>query len=176
MSHLSIVGVLGSGTAPHQDRASAIGQWLATEKVHLLTGGGGGVMAAVSKAFHESPEQSGGLVLGIIPAATDDPLSYRPKEGYPNPWVDVPIFTHLHLSGERGTETQSRNPINVLSCNVLIALPGGAGTKSEALLALKYNRPLVAYLKNKDEIKDLPEEIPIESNLEKIKEFVRRHI
>ena len=52
-SRLSIVGVMGSGTAPHAERARSVGQWLAQQGVHLLTGGGGGVMEAVSQAFFE---------------------------------------------------------------------------------------------------------------------------
>jgi hypothetical protein len=47
-----------------------------------------------------------------------------PKEGYPNPWVEVPILTHL--AGHLGPEgADSRNAINVLSAHRIIALPGG---------------------------------------------------
>ncbi|HUT02907.1 MAG TPA: DNA-binding protein, partial [bacterium] len=45
---LPIVGVLGSGSEPHEEKAKPLGEWLAREGVHLLTGGGGGVMEAVS--------------------------------------------------------------------------------------------------------------------------------
>src|SRR5262245_42721662 len=110
MARTPIVGVMGSGKHPHGDRASEIGQWLAREGVHLLTGGGAGVMAAVSQAFYETPNRRG-LVIGIIPSAEGAIL---PKVGYPNQWVEIPIFTHLPLSGKRGTEPMSRNHINVL--------------------------------------------------------------
>ncbi|MHC4507097.1 MAG: SLOG cluster 4 domain-containing protein, partial [Planctomycetota bacterium] len=134
---LPVVGVLGSGTAPHAERARAVGQWLAHEGVHLLTGGGAGVMEAVSRAFFEVPDRRG-AVIGILPGSADGAI----PGGYPNPWVEIAISTHLPLSGERGTDALSRNHINVLSSDVLLALPGGAGTASEVRLALRYGRPL----------------------------------
>lgn len=50
VKRLPIVGVLGSGSEPHEEQAKPLGEWLAREGVHLLTGGG--VMEAVSRAFH----------------------------------------------------------------------------------------------------------------------------
>ena len=123
MKRLPIVGVMGSGSERYADQAARLGRWLAKQDVHLLTGGGGGVMGAVSRAFYETPIRTG-LVIGIVPG---DPCraGLRGREGYPNPWVEIPIFTHLALRGARGTEPMSRNHINVLSSDVLIALPGG---------------------------------------------------
>ncbi|MCH7856306.1 MAG: DNA-binding protein, partial [Gemmatimonadetes bacterium] len=46
---------MGSGSRPYLERASALGRWLAESGVHLLTGGGGGVMAAVSQSFYDVP-------------------------------------------------------------------------------------------------------------------------
>jgi predicted Rossmann-fold nucleotide-binding protein len=77
-----IVGVMGSGTHPHDDRSTALGLWLATQGVHLLTGGGGGVMEAVSKAFHSVQGRSG-KIIGILPGDVDE-SGYRPLPGYPN--------------------------------------------------------------------------------------------
>src|SRR5262249_16811637 len=125
MARIHIVGVMGSGKKAHFEKASRLGRWLAVEGVHLLTGGGRGVMEAVSRAFYETPDRRG-LVIGIIPASE---TAVEPKDGYPNHWVEIPIFTHLPLSGGRGTEPLSRNHINVLSSDVLIALPGDAGTR-----------------------------------------------
>ena len=169
ITRLPIVGVMGSGSQPHRERASLLGHWLALEGVHLLTGGGGGVMAAVSQAFYETSDRRG-LVIGIIPCEEG---SDRPKSGYPNPWVEIPIFTHLPLSGIRGKERLSRNHINVLSSDIIIALPGSAGTGSEVVLALSYQRSVVCYLESRDEIPELPAEIPICSSLEAVQEFVR---
>ncbi len=160
---------MGSGTQSHSERASRLGRWLALEGVHLLTGGGGGVMTAVSQAFYETADRRG-LVIGIIPSIEG---SAAPKDGYPNKWVEIPIFTHLPMTGKRGTEHLSRNHINVLSANVMIALPGSAGTRSEVELALAYGRPVVGFLESKDEIREMPHGVPIYSRLEDVQEFVR---
>ena len=169
---------MGSATESHRERAAALGRWLAGKGVHLLTGGGGGVMSAVSEAFCEVPERRG-LVIGVLPGDEGEFESASPaapRPGYPNPWVEIPISTHLPLSGRRGLDPLSRNHINVLSSNVLVALPGGAGTASEVLLALRYGRPVVAYLRAREEIPDLPAEARAESDLERVKEFVREKI
>lgn len=174
VTHLPVVGVLGSGSVAHEERALTLGRWLAGQGVHLLTGGGGGVMSAVSRAFSEVPMRRG-LVIGIIPGAAQWEAS-EPRPGYPNPWVEMAVFTHLQMSGRDGMEPMSRNHINVLSSNVLIALPGGAGTASEVSLALRYGRPLVAYLRARNEIPDLPAAVPVENDLERVKQFVREKI
>lgn len=168
---LPIVGVIGSGTDRHEDLAGPLGTWLASEGVHLLTGGGAGVMESVSRAFHRIRDREG-LVIGIVPGriAAD---GYEPKRGYPNRWVEVPILTHLSLSGVRGADPLSRNHINVLSSDVLIALPGSHGTASEARLALRYARPIVAYLRCRDEIPGLPNDVRLEERLEGVRSFVR---
>jgi len=174
ISRLPIVGVMGSGTESHTTRAQEVGRWLAQEGVHLLTGGGAGVMHAVSKAFAETPDRIG-QIIGILPSATHDPHS-GPKTGYPNPWVEIPIFTHLPLSGERGTDPLSRNHINILSSNVLIALPGSTGTASEVALALHYGRPLVAYLEHRSDIPGLPDQALVEKDFSAVQAFVRSHL
>ena len=144
---------------------------LAQLGVHLLTGGGAGVMASVSRAFFETPGR-GGSVVGILPSEPDDPLC-RAKAGYPNEWVEIPIATHLPLSGPRGTELLSRNHINILSSNAVIALPGGPGTRSEVELAVKYRRPVVAYLEDPSELPGIPETVTIASTLPEIERFLR---
>jgi len=167
---------MGSGTESHRERASALGRWLAGEGVHLLTGGGGGVMSEVSQAFCEVPNRRG-LVIGVLPGGEREPTStVAAPPGYPNPWVEIPISTHLPLSGHRGLDPLSRNHINVLSSTVLVALPGGAGTASEVALALRYRRPLVAYLDDPSQIEGLPAEAVVESDFAAVQAFVRRHI
>jgi uncharacterized protein (TIGR00725 family) len=165
---IPIVGVIGSGTSPHAERASRLGRWLADKGVHLLTGGGGGVMASVSKAFYESRNRRGS-VIGIVPCQEH---SVSPKEGYPNPWVEISILTHLPLSGERGTDPLSRNHINILTSDVIVVLPGGSGTASEVALAISYQRPIIAFLKSSDEMPRLPNQVPIRTNLVDVCEFV----
>lgn len=167
-SRLPIVGVMGSGSAEHIRRSARLGRWLAERGVHLLTGGGGGVMAAVSKAFHDVSDRRG-LVIAVVPSS-EAPVG--PKAGYPNEWVEIPILTHLPLSGERGTEPLSRNHINVLTSDVIVALPGGAGTASEVGLALAYRRPIVAFLDSPDEIPGLSDRVPVHADLEDVQQFI----
>jgi uncharacterized protein (TIGR00725 family) len=166
---LPIVGVMGSGSRDHAERAVPIGEWLARLGVHLLTGGGGGVMEAVSGAFHKVQNRKG-LVIGIIPG--DGKARGTPKSGYPNSWVEIPIYTHLPLSGKKGADPMSRNHLNILTSDVLIALPGSEGTSSEVALALHYQRPLVAYLSSREQIKNLSAEAYVTNDLEEVKEFV----
>jgi uncharacterized protein (TIGR00725 family) len=174
VTRLSIVGVIGSNSDACQERAGAVGRWLAGQGVHLVTGGGGGVMGAVSRAFAEVPDRRG-CVLGIVPAAAPDAPTV-PKPGYPNEWVEIPIYTHLHLSGRQGEESLSRNHLVVLTAAVIIALPGGPGTASEVRLALRYNRPVIAHLKSRGEIEGLPDGVPVEPELGKVQEFVLREL
>lgn len=141
------VGVIGSGTEKHLHLSKPLGQWLAEQDCDLISGGGGGVMEAVSRAFAEVSGRKGNII-GIIPAAgpCDSPKArsaYTPPHGYPNTWVDIPIYTHLHLSGDSGKEIASRNHIVILSADVIVAFPGGEGTRSEIQLALEYGKKLL---------------------------------
>lgn len=108
--------------------------------VHLLTGGGGGVMESVSRAFAEV-EGRAGLVVGVLPGYAASGEGAPP--GYPNPWVELAVRTHLDARGAGGSDIMSRNHVNILSSDVVVALPGGEGTASEVTLALRYGRPLV---------------------------------
>jgi len=171
---LPIVGVMGSGRQPHEERAGALGRWLARQGVHLLTGGGGGVMESVSRAFCEVADRRG-LSIGVLPG-WEGAGARGARAGYPNPWVEIPLHTHLPLSGDRGTDPRSRNHINVLSSDVLVALPGGAGTASEVRLALHYGRPLVAYLEHRSEIEGLPAEAVVSPSLAGVQGFVRSQL
>lgn len=158
----TVVGVIGSGTDDHLQITEPIGRWLAGKDCDLINGGGGGIMAAVSRAFAETPNRKGN-VIGVIPASgpCDTPAArsaYSPPDGYPNPWVDIPVYTHLHLSGPSGKETASRNSIIILSSAVVVAFPGGEGTRSEIQLALEYGKPLLVLNPDHewDEFKDTP--------------------
>ena len=166
---------MGSGSDEHAHLAEPLGRWLAAEGYHLLTGGGGGVMATVSRAFCSVPDRSG-LAIGIVPGQID-PASARhtPPPDYPNRWVELPVMTHLPLSGERGAEPMSRNHINVLSSHVIVALPGGPGTSSEIKLAVQYARPVIAWLGRDGQIPDLPPEVPLADDLQAVQRFVMQH-
>ncbi len=90
--------------------------------------------------------------------------------------VEIPVQTHLPLSGERGTEPLSRNHINVLTADVVVALSGDAGTLSEVQLALKYERPVIAFVESDQDIPGLPEDVPVSSSLEGVQTFVMTHL
>jgi uncharacterized protein (TIGR00725 family) len=168
-SRRPIVGVMGSGVESHADRAVPLGRWLAAEGVHLLTGGGSGVMEEVSRAFAEVPGREG-LVLGVLPG---DPSSGLAPAGYPNRWVELAVRTHLPHSSTQGTDLLSRNHINVLTADVIVALPGGAGTASEVALALAYGRPVIAFVDAPADIPGLPEGLPIAREIHEVVAFVR---
>ncbi len=155
-----LVGVIGSGQEGHPELSEPLGVWLAGQDCDLINGGGRGVMQAVSRAFAETPNRKGNII-GVIPASgpCDSPearSAYSPLAGYPNPWIDIPIYTHLPLSGSSGKETTSRNHIIILTADVIVALPGSAGTRSEIQLALEYGKPLLILNLNQewDEFKD----------------------
>jgi hypothetical protein len=72
---------------------------------------------------------SGGLVIGILPNDRGHPL-----EGYPNEFIDIPIYTGMY---------EARNAINAKTPHLIIALAGGPGTLSEMALALKGDVPVI---------------------------------
>ena len=116
---------MGAGDASAHDvrLAEELGRLIATESWILLTGGRpGGVMDAASRGAHSV---EGSLVLGILPS----------ERGGVSAHVDVAVFTGMG---------NARNVINVLTSSVVVVCgEGGAGTASEAALALKAGKPLV---------------------------------
>jgi uncharacterized protein (TIGR00725 family) len=166
-----VIGVMGSGRTANVARARALGAFLASFEAHLLTGGGGGAMKAVSEGFASVTDRAG-LVIGILPAADESDAS--PPAGYPNAFVELAIQTHLPLSGTRGTELASRNHINVLSSDVVVALPGSFGTQSEVVLAVQYGKPIVAFLDDRADIPELPETVPVVQDLDALGPWVRK--
>ena len=165
---------MGSHSDVCQDRAQRVGSWIARQGYHLLTGAGAGVMSEVSRAF-VGVDGRAGCVIGIVPTVSEDPLR-PPIPGYPNPWVEIPIFTHLGVGREAGDDPMSRNHINVLTSSAIILLPGGEGTASEARLALRYRTPAVAYLESRDEIPRLPGEILVTPDFAEVADFVSVHV
>ena len=181
---------MGSGATPHAHLAEPLGRALARMGVHLLTGGGAGVMESVSRAFSAVPGREG-LVIGILPAgdARPDRADSHPSHidasarqadadpgtppGYPNPWVELAVRTHLDARGDDGSGIRSRNHINILSSDVVIALPGSSGTASEVELAIRYRRPLIL-LGDIARAERLPVSVPATESVAEAVEFVRR--
>jgi uncharacterized protein (TIGR00725 family) len=168
------IGVMGSGSEEHERDARVVGELLAEAGVNLLTGGGPGVMRAVSRAFVRHPGRRG-ISIGIIPCASETDRM-TPKPGYPNEFVELPIYTHLPRSGVQGTDDLSRNHINVLSCAAIIALPGGDGTVSEVSLAVQYGKPVAAYSADERLLGRFPTEVPRLHSAYGLREFVRRAV
>jgi uncharacterized protein (TIGR00725 family) len=140
---LPIVAVIGSSDPDHGNPvlSEAVGRLIAEMGFHLLTGGGRGVMADACRGFTSVPDRAG-LSLGILPRTA---TGAEETEGDPNPWVELPILTHL--AGRLGPDGEdSRNPINVLTAWRIIALPGSEGTRAEIRLAVRYRRPVLAVM------------------------------
>jgi uncharacterized protein (TIGR00725 family) len=124
MSRAPVIGVMGGGDAPPRivDLANELGHAVAEAGWVLLNGGrNAGVMAASARGAREG----GGLVVGVLPG---------PDRAGSSPDLDVAVVTGMG---------NARNVINVLSSDVVVALPGGPGTLSEIALARKTGRPLV---------------------------------
>ncbi|NMB74862.1 MAG: TIGR00725 family protein [Myxococcales bacterium] len=124
MARRKIIGVMGGAEATPEVEALAeeLGRRIAEAGFTLLTGGRpAGVMEAASRGA----KQAQGLVVGILPGPDPDEASK---------FVDIAIATNLQ---------DARNLANVLSCDVVVACPGGAGTLTEVGMALKNRKPLV---------------------------------
>jgi predicted Rossmann-fold nucleotide-binding protein len=179
---LPVVGVMGSGAASIdpalERRAAAVGELVAQLGCHLLTGGGAGVMSAAARGF-VAVEHRPGLSIGILPAQPpqnthDGTGPVEPPPGYPNPWIELAIQTHLPRDAERGADPQSRNHVNVLSSDALVVLHGAAGTASEVVLAQRYDRPHLAFLDDPErELGLRPPGTPVARSLEEVEKFLR---
>lgn len=133
---------MGSGTTSTAE-AEDVGRLVARLGAHLLTGGGGGQMEAVSRGFTHSQLRSG-LCIGVLPSKEEG--SQEPPAGYPNDYVELPITTHLWLRGDRGAEVGSRHSINVMTSTAVVVLYGNEGTIWEAKLARQWGKPVALYL------------------------------
>ncbi len=121
-----VAGVMGKGDGAGSADirlAERLGELLARAGFVVLTGGReAGVMAAATRGAKKVP---GSLAVGVLPGSG----------GPAAKGLDVAIYTGLGLS---------RNGVNVLSSDVIIAVGrGGAGTASEVALALKAERPVI---------------------------------
>lgn len=120
-----IVGVMGGGDGASPEDCSLayrLGGMIAREGWVLLNGGRAvGVMEASARGASEN----GGLTVGVLP---DNGAHLASR------YIDIPLATGMG---------DGRNYINVLSSNIVVALPGRAGTISEIALALKNGRKVI---------------------------------
>lgn len=107
------IGVMGSARLNEDDerwkQAHELGELLARKGFVIVTGGYGGLMAAVSRGAHKM----GGRVIGL-------PMQHWTGIK-PNQWN-----ADLYWSSDYGTRINY-----LLRCDAVIALPGGVGTLSE---------------------------------------------
>ena len=170
MDRLPIIGIMGSHTDDYADYARPLGQLVARLGCHLLTGGGTGVMQVASEAFVTTAPRRG-VCLGIIPTQKDAQGAFAPKAGYPNPFVEVPILTPLsHFTG--GDQEQiTRNHVNILTSDVIVALPGKNGTANEVGLAVRFQKPLILF-GPREAFDAFPADIQRTENLADVKAFI----
>jgi uncharacterized protein (TIGR00725 family) len=119
-----IVSVIGgrSCTDEVEETAQKLGKKLAQVVSILACGGLSGTMKAVCQGF----KSQGGTTIGILPG-------YEKEAA--NEFVDIALPTGMGLA---------RNVLVVKSANVVVALPGTAGTLSEIAYCLQFGIPVVS--------------------------------
>lgn len=163
------VSVIGSGSEAWPALAGPLGRLIARLGANLITGGGGGVMAAVAESF-TSVHPRRGTSVGVLPCSATDPRA--PPAGYPGAHVEVAVRTHLPDRGAHGDRATSRNHIVVLSADAIVALPGGAGTTSELRLAACYGRPAIIYCIDPADVIHFPDDVPRTTRLPDVEAFL----
>lgn len=164
-----IIGVMGSHEQEWEEFADPVGDLIARRGYHLLTGAGDGIMAVVARAFTHVKDRKG-MSLGIVPTLRSD-QSFVPYEGYPNPYIEIPIVTPLDKRALSDSMPYSRNVVNIMTSNALIILPGSHGTKNEVSLGLQYNKPMIMF--GPDEaFAGFPEEPLRADNIKHVSQFL----
>jgi hypothetical protein len=145
-----IVSVIGGHSCPKEveQLAQNLGKKLAQVVEILVSGGLSGTMEAVCQGF----KAGGGLTIGII-------TSYNKNDA--NPFVDIVIPTGLGIA---------RNVLVVKSADVVVALPGEAGTLSEIAYCLQFGIPVIS-LKSWD-IPGVIKVKTVEEAIEKVSEVI----
>ena len=119
--YIAVIG--GSDVSPETAAlAREVGREVAKRGAVLLCGGLGGVMAAAAQGARDA----GGVSLGILPQG---------DRGQANPYLTYSIATNLG---------HARNVLIAHSADALIAVAGSYGTVSEAAIALKLGKPVIA--------------------------------
>jgi len=147
-----IVSVIGGHdcTQEVEQIAQNLGKKLAKVVDILVTGGLSGTMKAVCQGFKDG----GGLTLGILP-------SYEKSDA--NEFVDISIPTGLGLA---------RNVLVVKSADIVVALPGRAGTLSEIAYCLQFDVPVISL--NSWEIKGVIKVNTVDEAVDQVREILMR--
>jgi uncharacterized protein (TIGR00725 family) len=124
MAPLVYIAVIGGSeiSAEMAELARQVGRAVARQGAVLLCGGLGGVMAAAAQGAQEA----GGVSLGILPDG---------DRRRANPYLTYAIATNLG---------HARNILIAHSADAVIAVAGSYGTVSEAAIALKLGKPVIA--------------------------------
>jgi uncharacterized protein (TIGR00725 family) len=147
-----VVSVIGGHrcTVEVEQKAQELGKKLAKVVGILVCGGLGGTMKAVCQGF----KTAGGVTIGIIP-------SYDKNDA--NKYVDIVIPTGLGLA---------RNVVVVKSADVVVALPGEAGTLSEIAYCLQFGISVISL--GSWDIKGVIKTKTVDEAVEKVKEILKR--
>ncbi len=105
-----------------EQQAIKLAKNLAKVADYMVCGGLSGAMKAVSQGF----KQGGGTTIGILPGY---------DKGEANEYVDMVIPTGMGLA---------RNVLVVKTADVVVALPGQAGTLSEIAYCLQFGIPVIS--------------------------------
>jgi len=119
--YLAVIGG-GEASAAIAALAREVGREAARRGAVLLCGGLGGVMAAAAQGAGEA----GGVSIGILPDG------HRSRA---NPYLTYSLPTNLG---------HARNVLIAYAADALIAVDGALGTISEAAIALKLGKPVIA--------------------------------
>jgi len=119
-----VVGVIGGRNCNKKVECLAheLGKKLAKVVDYIVTGGLSGVMLAVSSGFKDA----GGVTIGILP-------TYDKNDA--NKFIDIVIPSGMGLS---------RNILVVKTADIVVALPGEAGTLSEIAYCLQFGIPVIS--------------------------------
>lgn len=173
MKRLPIIGVIGSHVDSHPEFSIPLGEMIAARGYHLLTGGGGGVMTSVAKSFTSNPSRLG-LCIGIVPI--EDVAEVKKLPHYTNPYIEVPIITHLTSRAVNGTAMpMAHNEVNILSSDVIIGLPGLKGTKAETSMALVLEKPVILFGR-REEFSNFPTATMVVEEIKEVERFIARHL
>ncbi|WP_438005455.1 TIGR00725 family protein [Sorangium sp. So ce321] len=124
-----VMAVIGNGLALDAATEAVcveLGRRAVEAGFRLVTGGLGGVMAAVSRGGREAATWRDGDIVGLLPG-------YEASAA--NPYVDIVLPTGLQIG---------RNILVVAAADVVVVVGGGAGTLSEIAVAWQLGKPLLS--------------------------------
>ena len=118
-----VISVIGGHKMNKETESLAreVGKIIASEGAVLACGGLDGVMEATAKGAKEA----GGLTIGILPGK---------EKRDANPFIDIALPTSIGYS---------RNAIVACCADIIVALPGSHGTRSEISYGLVFGRPVI---------------------------------